>query len=63
MIKLIEEEIQNLYNITNGCSNCGTSDLKNDIKIIKITPKFGGNGLEITLCNKCRKKLCELLKH
>lgn len=62
MIKLIEEETQKRYNFTNGCINCGTRDLKNDIKIIKITPKFGGNGLEITLCNKCREKLFELLK-
>lgn len=61
MIKLIEEESQKIYNITNGCTNCGINDLKNDIKIIQITPKFGGRGLEINLCNKCRKELFELL--
>ena len=61
MIKIIEEEKQKLFNITSGCASCGENKIKNNIKIIKVTPKYGGVGAEITLCKKCREELKELL--
>ena len=61
MIKIINEKKQE-FGITSGCVSCGENKIEKDIKIIKIIPKYGGAGIEVTLCEECRKKLKELLR-
>lgn len=61
MIKIKDEESQKLFGITNGCTSCSSNKFKDGIKVIKIIPRYGGNGIEVTLCRKCREELKDLL--
>lgn len=61
MIKIREEVKQTMVGVTNGCVSCSANKIENDIKEILIIPSCGGCGALITLCEKCRKELKELL--
>lgn len=61
MIKIKEEICQKEYNTTNGCDNCGSNNISDDIKNISISPKYGGHGIMLTLCAKCREEMAMLI--
>lgn len=61
MIQILEEITQKEYNFSNGCDNCGSRDLSDDIKNIGISPKYKGRGIMLTLCARCREEMAMLI--